>query len=62
MFTRILRTNRIQKNSRDPNYFKVTQGETCINCVAMYIGDIDISLIKIKDGIAFNNCFLKLTS
>jgi hypothetical protein len=48
------------ENLGDPNYFKVTQGETHIGHVAERISDTDIGLMKMKDGIAFNNRFLEL--
>ena len=48
------------ENLGDPNHFKVTQGETHIGHVAERISDTDIGLMKMKDGIAFNNRFLEL--
>jgi hypothetical protein len=42
------------------DYFKVRQGETHIGHVTDRISETDIGLMKIKDGINFNNRFLEL--
>ena len=44
----------------DSNLFKIAQGETNVGYITERISDTDIGLMKINNGIAFNNCFLEL--
>lgn len=42
----------------DSDYFTVTQGKTVVGNVSERIGNTDIGLATLKDGVAFNNRFL----
>jgi hypothetical protein len=46
----------------DPDYFNVTQGESHVGNLTEYIDNTDIGLMKVKDGIAFNNRLLDLNT